>query len=76
MSLYSYFVEASKQSDLPNPNGSLSASVSPITIKEANEAACANSRYQPFSNGPGNEASLIMHAAKRVTLDNIWAYFF
>ena len=38
MSLYSYFVEASKQSDLPNPNGSRSTSVSPIAIKEANEA--------------------------------------
>ena len=34
MSLYSYFAEASKQSDLPNLNGS----VSPTTIKEANEA--------------------------------------
>ena len=38
MSLYSYFAEASKRRDLPNPNGSLSASVSPATIKEANEA--------------------------------------
>ena len=38
MSLYSYFAEASKQSDLSNPNGSLSASVSPAVIKEANEA--------------------------------------
>ena len=38
MSLYSYFADASKQSDLPNPNGSLSASVSPAEIKEANEA--------------------------------------
>ena len=38
MSLFSCFAEASKQSVLPNPNGSLSASVSPTTIKEANEA--------------------------------------
>ena len=38
MSLYSYSAEASKRSDLPNPNGSLSASVSPTAIKEANEA--------------------------------------
>ena len=38
LSLYSYFAEASKRSDLPNPNGSLSASVSPAAIKEANEA--------------------------------------
>ena len=38
MSLYSYFAEASKRSDLPNPNGSLLASVSPTAIKEANEA--------------------------------------
>ena len=38
MSLYSYFAEALKRSDLPNPNGSLSASVSPTTIKEAHEA--------------------------------------
>ena len=37
MSLYSYFAEASKRSDLSNPNGSLSASVSPAAIKEANE---------------------------------------
>ena len=37
-SLYSYFAEASKRSDPPNPNGSLSASVSPTTIKEANKA--------------------------------------
>ena len=36
MSLYSYSAEASKQSVLPN--GSLSASVSSTTIKEANEA--------------------------------------
>ena len=38
MSLYSYFAEASKGSDLSNPNGSLSASVSPTAIREANEA--------------------------------------
>ena len=38
MSLYSYFAESSKQSDLPYPNGSLSASVSPTVIKAANEA--------------------------------------
>ena len=38
MFLYSYFAEALKWSDLPNPNGSLSASVSPTAIKEANEA--------------------------------------
>ena len=38
MSLYCYFPEASKRSDLPNPNGSLSASVSPATIRAANEA--------------------------------------
>ena len=38
MSLYSYFAEASKRSVLPNPNGSLSASVSPTAIREANEA--------------------------------------
>ena len=38
MSLYSYFAEASKWSVLPNPNGSLSASVSPTAIREANEA--------------------------------------
>ena len=38
MSLYHYFAKASKQSELPNPNGALSASVSPATIKEANEA--------------------------------------
>ena len=38
MSLYSYFAEASKWSDLPNPNGLLLASVSPTAITEANEA--------------------------------------
>ena len=38
MSLYSYFAEVLKRIVLPNPNGSLSASVSPTTIKEANEA--------------------------------------
>ena len=38
MSLYSYFAEALKRSVLPNPNGSLPASVSPTAIKEANEA--------------------------------------
>ena len=38
MSLYSYFAEASKRSVLPNPNGLLSASVSPTAINEANEA--------------------------------------
>ena len=32
MSLYSYFAEASKRSVLPNPNGSLSASVSPTAV--------------------------------------------
>ena len=35
MSLYCYFAKASK---LPNPNGELSASISPAAIKEANEA--------------------------------------
>ena len=44
MSLYSYFAEASKQSVLPNPNGSLSASVSPTAIKEANEAVKTRER--------------------------------
>ena len=44
MSLYSYFAEASKQSDLPNPNGSLLASVSPTAIKEANEAVKTRER--------------------------------
>ena len=38
MSLYSYFAEVSKRSDLPNPNRSLSISVSPAAIKEASEA--------------------------------------
>ena len=38
MSLYSYFAKASKRSVLPNPNGSLLASVIPTAIKEANEA--------------------------------------
>ena len=38
MSLYSYFAEALKRSVLPNPNGSLLASVIPTAIKEANEA--------------------------------------
>ena len=38
MSLYRHFAEASKRSGLPNPNGSLLASVSPAMIKEANEA--------------------------------------
>ena len=38
MFLYSYFAEALKRSDLPNPNGSLSASVSPTAMREANEA--------------------------------------
>ena len=33
-----HFAEASKRSDFPNPNGSLSPSVSPIAIKEANKA--------------------------------------
>ena len=37
MSLYSCFAEASKWSDLPNPNGLLSPSVIPAAIKEANE---------------------------------------
>ena len=37
MFLYSYFAEGLKRSDLPNPNGSLSASVSPTTIRKANE---------------------------------------
>ena len=41
MSLYRYFTKASKQSELPNPNGALSASVSPAAIKEANEAVRA-----------------------------------
>ena len=35
MSLYRYFAKASK---LPDPNGELSASISPAAIKEANEA--------------------------------------
>ena len=35
MSLYRYFAKSSK---LPDPNGELSASVSPAAIKEANEA--------------------------------------
>ena len=38
MSLYHYFAKASKQSELPNPNEALSASVSPAAIKEANDA--------------------------------------
>ena len=38
MSLYSYFAEASKRSDLPNPNGLLSASVIPTAIKEPDKA--------------------------------------
>lgn len=38
MSLYSFFAKASKRSELPDPNGALSASVSPAVIKEANEA--------------------------------------
>ena len=38
MSLYRYFAKALKQSELHNPNGALSASVSPAAIKEANEA--------------------------------------
>ena len=37
MSLYSYFAEVSKGSDLFNPAVSLSASVSPTAIREANE---------------------------------------
>ena len=41
MSLYRYFAKGSKQSELPNPNGALSASVSPAAIKEANEAVRA-----------------------------------
>ena len=35
MSLYRYFAKASRQSELPNPSGALSASVSPAAIKEA-----------------------------------------
>ena len=35
MSLYRYFAKVSKQSELPNPNGALSASVIPGAIKEA-----------------------------------------
>ena len=35
MSLYRYFAKASK---LPDPNGELSASLSPAAIKEANKA--------------------------------------
>ena len=35
MSLYRYFAKFSK---LPDPNGDLSASISPAAIKEANEA--------------------------------------
>ena len=38
MSLYRFFAKASKWSDLPNPSGPLSASVSPATIKDANDA--------------------------------------
>ena len=35
--MYSCFAEASKRSDLTNPNGSLSALLNPAAIKEANE---------------------------------------
>ena len=38
MSLYQFFAKKSKQSDLPDPSGPLSASISPATIKEANDA--------------------------------------
>ena len=38
MSSYSYFAKASKQPELPDPNGALSATVSPATITEANKA--------------------------------------
>ena len=43
MSLYSYFAKASKQSQLPDPNGALSASVSPAVIKGANKAVMSES---------------------------------
>ena len=38
MPLYHFFARASKQSDLSDPSGLLSASLSPAMIKEANEA--------------------------------------
>ena len=38
MSLYHFFARASKQSDLADPSGPLSASLSPAVIKEASEA--------------------------------------
>ena len=51
MSLCSYFAEASKQTDLPNPNGSLSASVSPAAIKETNKAATSVTRERASGEG-------------------------
>ena len=53
MSLYSYFAEASKRSELPNPNGSLLASVSPTAIKEANKAVKSVTSLKERASGEG-----------------------
>ena len=53
MSLYGYFAEASKQSELPNPNGLLLASVSPTAIKEANEAVKSVTSSRERATGEG-----------------------
>ena len=61
MSLYSYSAEASKRSDLPNTNGSLSASVSPTAIKEANEAVT-----RERASGEGVTLSFNLYAAAAI----------
>ena len=59
MSLYSYFAEASKGSDLSNPNGSLSASVSPTMIREANETV---TRERASAGGVSSNLSCNLHS--------------
>ena len=39
MSLYQFFAKVSKRSDLPDPSGLLSTSISSATIKEASVAS-------------------------------------
>ena len=61
MSLYQFFARASKRSDLPDPSGPLSASLSPAVIKEANEARillAGNSHLDVFVDVVYNSPSL------------------
>ena len=51
MALYRYFVKASKCNDIPDPSGPLSASISPATIKEANDAVKSVSKIKSKPRG-------------------------